>query len=37
MYLQCASHFVVAEYIRQLVERRGGTEYEDTDLFGEPP
>lgn len=22
MYLQCAAHFVVAEYISQLVERR---------------
>lgn len=35
MYLQCEAHFVVAEYISQLVERRCGTECEDTDLFGE--
>lgn len=27
MFLQCAAHFVVAEYIKQLVEK-GGTEPE---------
>lgn len=25
MYLQCSAHFVVAEYISQLVEEMGGT------------
>lgn len=37
MYLQCAAHFVVAEYIIQLVEGRGAAKCEDTDLHGGPP
>lgn len=37
MYLQCAAHCVVAEYISQVVERQHRTEYEDTDVFSGPP